>query len=59
MIPWEMGKPLVWDDTAVDALALSCLNPGFLCNPGTIATEAQARKSEKYRQLIDNKNRHK
>ena len=28
MIPWEMGKQLVWDVTVVDALAHSCLNQG-------------------------------
>ena len=54
MIPWEMGKQLVWDVTFVDALAPSCLNQGFLCNPGTTATEAEARKIEKYCELIDN-----
>ena len=54
MIPWEMGKQLVWDVTVVDALALSRLNRGSFCNPGTTATEAEARKIEKYRELIDN-----
>ena len=52
MIRWETGKQLVWDVTVVDALAPSRLNQGFLCNPGT--TEAEARKIEKYRELIDN-----
>ena len=32
----------------------SRLNQGFLCNPRTTATEAEARKIEKYRELIDN-----
>ena len=54
MIPWEMGKQLVLDVTVVDALAPSHLNQGSLCNPGTTATEAEACKSEKYRELIDN-----
>ena len=54
MIPWEMGKQLVWDVTAVDALAPSRLNQGSLCKPGTTATEAEARKIENYRELIDN-----
>ena len=54
MIPLEMGKQLVWDVTVVDALAPSHLNQGSLCNPGTTATEAEARKIEKYRELIDN-----
>ena len=54
MIPWEMGKQLVWDVTVVDALAPIRLNQGSLCNPGTTATEAEARKIEKYREIIDN-----
>ena len=36
----------------MDALADCRLNQGPLCNPGT--TEAEARKIEKYRELIDN-----
>ena len=54
MIPWEMGEQLVWDVTVVDALAPNRLNQGSLCNPGTTATEAETRKIEKYRELIDN-----
>ena len=54
MIPWQMGEPLVWDVTVVDALAPSRLNQVSLCNPGTTATEAEVRKIEKYRELIDN-----
>ena len=53
MIPWEMGKQLVWDVTVVDALAPSRLNQ-VSCNPETTATEAEARKIEKYRALINN-----
>ena len=56
MIPWEMGKQLAWDVTVVDALAPKRLNEGSLCIPGTTATEAEARKIEKYGQLIDNGN---
>ena len=54
MIPWEMGKQLVWDVTVVDALAPSRLSQGSLCNPRTTATEAEARKIEKYRELKNN-----
>ena len=54
MIPWEMGKQLVWVVTFVDALAPIRLNQGFLCNPGTTATEDGVRKTEKYCELIDN-----
>ena len=54
MIPWEMGKQVLWDVTIVDALAPSRLNKGSLCRPGTTATEAEARKIEKYCELINN-----
>ena len=54
MIPWETGKQLVWDVTVVDALAPSRLNQSSLCKPRTTATEAEARKIEKYRELVDN-----
>ena len=54
MVPWEMGKQLVWDVTVVDNLAPSRLEQGSLCNPGTTATEVEARKIEKYRELVDN-----
>ena len=54
MIPWEMGKQLYWDVMVVDALASSRLNQGSLSNPGTTATEAEARKTEKYCEFLDN-----
>ena len=44
MIPFEIGKQLVWDVTVVDAFAPICLNQGSLCNPGTTANETEARK---------------
>ena len=53
MIPWEMFKQLVWDVAVADALAPSHLDQGSLCNPGTTANEAEMRKIEKYRELID------
>ena len=54
MIPWEMGKQLVWDITVVVAHAPSRLNQESLWNQETTATEAKARKIEKYRELINN-----
>ena len=52
--PWAMGKQLVWDVTVLVALAPSSLNQVYLCNPGTTATEPEARKFEKYRELSKN-----
>ena len=54
MIPWEVGKQLVWDGTVVDAREPSRLSQGSLFNTETTATEAEARKIEKYRELINN-----
>ena len=54
MTLWEMGEQLVRDVTVVDALAPSRLNQGSLCNAGITATGAEARKTEKYRELIHN-----
>ena len=54
MIPWEIGKQLVWDVTIVDALAPNRLNQVSLCNPANIGTDAEARKIETHRELIDN-----
>ena len=54
MISWEMGEQLVWDVTVVDALAPSLLNQRSLYNPGTTATEAEARNIGKYHELIEN-----
>ena len=54
MILWEMGKQLVFSVTVMDALASSHLNQVYLYNTGTIATEVEPRKFEKYRELIDN-----
>ena len=51
---WEMVKQLVWDVTVVDALPPSRPKQGSSCNPGTTTTEAEVRKIEKYRELIDN-----
>ena len=38
----------------MDALAPSRLNQGTLCNRGTTATEAEARRIENYCEVIDN-----
>ena len=56
MIPWGKIKQLVWGVTVVDALAPSRLNQCAMCNAGIIATDAEERKIEKYRELLDNEN---
>ena len=42
-IPWQRGKPLVWDVTFVDSLA-----PSRAQQQGSFSTEAEARKTLKY-----------
>ena len=54
MIPWEMGKQLKWYVAVVDVLSPSRLDQCSLCNPRTTAIVAEARKIEKYRELLDN-----
>ena len=55
MIPFEIGKQLVWDVTVVDAFALICLNQGSLCNPGPPPMRLKRVNLiyEKHRELID------
>ena len=53
LIPWEMGKELALDVTVVSVLAPSQLNQGFRFNPGTNATDSEARKIGNYRKLIE------
>ena len=43
----------MWDVTLVGALASNRLNQGSLCNPETTTTEAEARQTEKHRELKD------
>ena len=37
----------------VDSLTPCRINAGFVCNPGTAAAEAEERKSDKYKDLVD------
>ena len=48
IIPWEMGKQLVWDVTVGDALAPSQMNQGSLCNPGTTAKREKLKSIAEY-----------
>jgi len=50
MIPWKCGKPLVWDATCPDTLALSYR--GAACSgAGAVAAMAEERKVSKYANL--------
>ena len=44
LVPWAVGKQLLWDVTVVDSLAYCRINVGSVCNPGTAAAEAEERK---------------
>ena len=53
LFPWPVGKQLLWDVTVVDSLALCRVNAGSVCNPGTAAAEAEERKFDKYKELVN------
>ena len=53
LVPWAVAKQLLWDVTVVDALAPSRISSGSICNPGTAAAEAEERKKDKYKDLVD------
>ena len=44
LIPWAVGKQLLWDVTEVDSLAPSRIIVGSVGNPGTAAAEAEEQK---------------
>ena len=46
LVPWAVGKQLLWDVTVVDSLAPCRINAGSVCNPGTAAAEAEERKKD-------------
>ena len=53
IVPWAVPKQLLWDVTVVDSLAPCKINAGSVCNPGTVAAEAEERKNDKYKDLVD------
>ena len=53
LVPWAFGKQLLWDVTVVDSLAPCRINDGSVCNPGTAAAEAEERKKDKFKDLVD------
>ena len=44
LVPWAVGKQLLWDVTVVDSIAPCRINSRSVCNPGTAAAEAEERK---------------
>ena len=44
LVPWAVGKQLLWDVTVVNSLAPCRINAGSVCNPGTAAAEAEDKK---------------
>ena len=53
LVPWADGKQLLWDVTVVDSLAPCRINAGSVCNPGRAAAEAEERKIDKYKDLVN------
>ncbi|XP_061717664.1 uncharacterized protein LOC133525431 [Cydia pomonella] len=47
LVPWSMGRPLVWDATCVDTLAPSHI-PGTKVDAGAAASSAESLKRRKY-----------
>ena len=52
-VPWAVGKQLLWDVTVVDSLVPCRINAGSVCNPGMAAAEADERKNDKYKDVVD------
>ena len=53
LVPWADGKQLFWDVTVLDSLAPCRISAGSVCNPGTAAAEAEERKIDKYKDLVN------
>ena len=47
LIPWQGGKPLIWDVTVVSTLAASCANI-TATGAGLVADQAADKKADKY-----------
>ena len=55
LVPWAVGKQLLWDVTVMDYLAPNRISAMSICNPGTAAAEAEERKNDKYKDLVDDR----
>ena len=47
-----VGEQLLWNVTVVNSLAPCRINAGSVCNPGTAALKAEARKNNYYKDLV-------
>ena len=53
LVPWAVGKQLLWDVTVVDSIAPSKISAEPVCNTGNAAAEAEEQKNDKYKDLVD------
>ena len=53
LVPWAVGKQLLLDVTVVDSLAPCRIEAVSVCNPGKAAAEAEERKNDKFKDLVD------
>ena len=53
LVAWAVGKQLLWDVILVDSLAPCRINAESVYNPGTAAAEAEERKIDKYKDLLN------
>lgn len=53
LVPWELGRPLVWDATCVDTLAASHIGTTAF-RAGAAAAAAESLKRRKYANITDN-----
>ena len=47
LVPWERGRPMIWDVTVPDTMAPS-YRSAAVSHSGSVAAQAEAKKSSKY-----------
>ena len=50
LVPWERGRPIIWDVTVPDTMAPS-YQSAAVSQSGSVAAQAEAKKSSKYNHL--------
>ena len=53
LVPWAVGEQLLWGVAIVVSLAPCRVDAGSVYNPGTAAAEAEERKIDKYKDLVN------